>query len=468
MRIIISSVFIIFNFIIFRINDAFMISKVSKVQLSSLTSLNTKLSLVDNVDDILQNLPDKEKYELLMQSYSTQLLENPSSSNRKDEDKKKIDSMLSLFDEMITKNLKPSNRVISNILNAAALQCSSQLVGITLKMIKTSGMLKVFGGFVSQLCDPFDNFPSNFELLPKENIPLDDRESEIFYASVAIILVLICTGSQIASIIDSDLKSYSTIASGILILIGSLEVALNESKGLKKAASGFDRLVVKDEERENYCESSAFVAGYLLGLPSFCYLPDVTESLRMIDNMYKKNKRTNQKDSSNDSSNDSDGVSNDGNNCRNNYGLSVFQTNVDYREENYGLLLGRILVWLLVPVAAENMRYDSSIVSDPRQASRLLDTIFQKTISSTCNSSDSSDSSRSSSSNDAHIEAIKEKFTTLNSAQQKELINWAYFEASALVRTYADLIEDVRDFLLSGTSSVAEIVILIEREIGGK
>ena len=37
---------------------------------------------------------------------------------------------------------------------------------------------------------------------------------------------------------------------GILILIGSLEVALNESKGLKKAASGFDRLVVKDEERE--------------------------------------------------------------------------------------------------------------------------------------------------------------------------------------------------------------------------
>ena len=450
------------------INNAFVIPKVSKIQLNSLTSINTKLSLIDNVDDILQNLSDKEKYELLIQSYSTQLLENSSSSNKIDEDKEKINSMLSLFDEMIAKKLKPSNRATSNLLNAVALQCSSQLVGITLTMIKASGMLTVFGGFVSQLYDPFDNFPSTFELLPKKSIPKDDRESEIFYASLAIMLVVICTGSQIASIINSDLKSYSTIASGILIFIGSLEVALNESKGLKKAASGFDRLVLKDEERENYCESSAFVAGYLLGLPSFCYLPDVTESLRMIDNIYKKDDKKDSSDSvgsssssSSSSTSNSDSMSSNFNNS-NNYGLSIFQTNVDYQEEDYGLLLSRILVWLLVPAAAENIRYDSTIVSDPRQASRLLETIFQKTVTS-----NDSSSNGSSSSSDADVEAIKEKFTTLTSLQQKELIDWAYFEASAFVRTYADLIEDVRDFLLSGTSSVAEIVILIEREVGG-
>ena len=51
-------------------------------------------------------------------------------------------------------------------------------------------------------------------------------------------------------------------------------------------------------------------------------------------------------------------------------------------------------------------------------------------------------------------------------AEDKEaLLQWAYFEAQSLVRQYADLLEDVQDYLGSGTSSVGECTALLEQEM---
>jgi hypothetical protein len=48
---------------------------------------------------------------------------------------------------------------------------------------------------------------------------------------------------------------------------------------------------------------------------------------------------------------------------------------------------------------------------------------------------------------------------------QSALLQWAYFEATALVRQYADLLEVLRAYLCTGTSSVGECAQLIESEL---
>lgn len=43
-----------------------------------------------------------------------------------------------------------------------------------------------------------------------------------------------------------------------------------------------------------------------------------------------------------------------------------------------------------------------------------------------------------------------------NEKDQKALLEWAYYEASAMLRQYGDLFEDVHDYLKTGTSTVGE------------
>lgn len=42
------------------------------------------------------------------------------------------------------------------------------------------------------------------------------------------------------------------------------------------------------------------------------------------------------------------------------------------------------------------------------------------------------------------------------------LLRWAYFEANAIIRQYGDLLEELRAYLETGTSSVGECVLLVE------
>jgi hypothetical protein len=61
-----------------------------------------------------------------------------------------------------------------------------------------------------------------------------------------------------------------------------LDVYFREGRELKLAAAGLDRLTLRDAQRESHCDAAAFLAGYSLGLPCFCFRPDVLEALRMV------------------------------------------------------------------------------------------------------------------------------------------------------------------------------------------
>ena len=51
-------------------------------------------------------------------------------------------------------------------------------------------------------------------------------------------------------------------------------------------------------------------------------------------------------------------------------------------------------------------------------------------------------------------------------ADQSALLQWAYFEASAIIKQYGDLLEDVSSYMGSGTSTVGECALMIESEMG--
>jgi hypothetical protein len=62
----------------------------------------------------------------------------------------------------------------------------------------------------------------------------------------------------------------------------ALDVTFRQATGIRQAAAGLDRLILRDEERQAHCDGSAFLAGYLLGLPCFCYKADVSEAVRLL------------------------------------------------------------------------------------------------------------------------------------------------------------------------------------------
>ena len=68
----------------------------------------------------------------------------------------------------------------------------------------------------------------------------------------------------------------------MLLGAASLDVVFRQGSALRQAAAGLERLVLSDDERQSHCDGAAFLVGYLLGLPCFCFRPDVVEALKLL------------------------------------------------------------------------------------------------------------------------------------------------------------------------------------------
>ena len=134
-------------------------------------------------------------------------------------------------------------------------------------------------------------------------------------------------------------------------------------------------------------------------------------------------------------------------------------TSENESEELIGL--GRVLVWLMAPVAAEYLKYGKTIVSDPRRSLRLLSIIEKVQMSDK--------GSKSNTFNIGNIEEVQEEGVTYRipviEEDKKVLLHWAFYEATSLIRQYGDLLEDVNGYLATGTATVGECVNLVEEEL---
>ena len=129
--------------------------------------------------------------------------------------------------------------------------------------------------------------------------------------------------------------------------------------------------------------------------------------------------------------------------------------------------LSRVLVWLMAPVAAEYLKYGKTIVSDPRRSVRLL-SVLEKVqagegsagVEGRGDSSVGEGVSRAGMTVEDVLYSIP-----LEEEDKKVLLQWAFFEATSLIRQYGDLLEDVNSYLGTGTSTVGECVLLVEDEL---
>jgi hypothetical protein len=398
------------------------------------------------LDKMLKKLPEDQKYELLLQSYCQQILED------KKQDVDSLSKMFTLYGEMITKKMRPTSRSCQSLLDSAATFCSADVLGKAIQLSKASGQLKSFGGLISMIPDPLR---TKKDILPSLEIPKDNREQEILFATIVLSLATSYVLLQLASLFNSDLHSFATIDLGIATILAGIDVGLTGGKKLKDAAGGIDRLVLADEEREGHSEAAAFLAGYLMGLPSFCYFPDVPEALRMLQDyrecmsVFKQSLARSVSSQSNRMRESSDEEE------ESKFSLAYFmEPQIGGDIDTEGLAIGRILVWLMAPVAAENLKYEKSVVSDPRRAGRFLEVLINGT------------NMKNKSQNMDNINrVINTNILPKDKEGQNALLRWAYYEAVVLCKQYSDVLDDVRDFLRTGTSSTGECSLLIENEL---
>jgi hypothetical protein len=176
-------------------------------------------------------------------------------------------------------------------------------------------------------------------------LPSDEREAEVLIASILGFGTILWTILEIISLPLPFLHPWATLTSCLLLLYVLGDAFLAQARGLKRAIQGFERLLLRDEDRQSQLDSAAFLAGYLLGLPCFCFQAQSAEALKML--------RSNTED------------------------LRLYQTKIDSKgramintdrgSEEILFDSGRVLVWLMAPVAAEMLKYGKTLFSDPRR-----------------------------------------------------------------------------------------------------
>jgi hypothetical protein len=395
----------------------------------------------------LNTLSDLDKYNLLLQSYANNILDNNDKNKNNNDD---YNAMEILYNEMIKRSLKPTIKSTEFLINSCATFTNSVKLGRSLQLSKASGNLKVFGAANSIITTPVTSKQQTKLMGSLSVLPYDNRDQEVLFAGSIAGIGLVYLGLQFLAIFNDDLHPIATLLACTSALIVSFDLFSRESKGVKAAIAGFDRLVLRDNEREMHCDGAAFLVGYLLGLPCFPFRPDTIEALKLIrDNpesldIYKQPLALGKIKGSVSNKQITDIVK-DGNPI---FDLPPLPNN---NNNNEIIGLGRVLVWLMAPVAAENMKYGKLVISDPRKAKNVVNILYN--IKKTADEKNVKDI-------DKYI--IKVPITE---EDRDVLLQWAYYEAEALIKQYGDILEAVCDYLNTGTSSVGECVTLLEEEL---
>lgn len=173
------------------------------------------------------------------------------------------------------------------------------------------------------------------------DVPTDNRQKEIAKATLFVSVSSVYLSLQVASVVEPDLHPWATLAGGVAALITVMDVFFQSGEGLREATAGFKRMVLKDEEREEFVEASGLMLGYLMGLPCFAFQPDVNEAIKTLCSKTS---------------------------CMNSYMMQRGEGNAINEIDDTAAFdnMSRMLVWMMAPIAAEIMKYGETVISDPR------------------------------------------------------------------------------------------------------
>jgi hypothetical protein len=286
------------------------------------------------------------------------------------------------------------------------------------------------------------------------DIPQDDRVQEIASALAVAAIAGACEATNLIGGLE-DIAPYANIVLGLMILVGVVDncydllqsasnMLVNQAKnkenpqldGMLKNVQmpakdslpfglgtgvatgqvirGANRLLTMDASREAQVEGAALFAAYALGLPCFAFQANALEAAVLAV------ESTSSSSSEENSSNKN--------------------PTMDSLMSDSGIL--RLLIWLMAPVAMESIKYPVCIMSDPRQASGLLERL------------------ESVAAKDGQI--AQELWWMDNQQERNDLLKWAYTEADLLLRNNMKTVEKVSQRLEGGAATVGDCVAVLE------
>lgn len=297
-----------------------------------MVSMNDNGLVTKKVDsqltNMLESLPKSEKYSLLIQSIASSIMENNDKLNVTE-----FDTITGLYQEMIQANVKPTPRSSQQLINVACKFCSCDFVAQAMGLVRAQGDNKCYGlgnGVLS---------PVEVKNALQVQVPSDNREEEVSSALAIASIVSLYVTLQVAGSVNGDLHPWATLVGSVGALVTVGDAIFRKGQFLRAAVQGIERLTVQDEEREEFLDASGFVMGYLLGLPCFAFQPDVTEALKMIRES--------------PASMEGYKISGDKRELFSSFKSRSAMTPYSPGNDDYLEGLGRVLVWLMAPIAAE-------------------------------------------------------------------------------------------------------------------
>ena len=90
------------------------------------------------------------------------------------------------------------------------------------------GTIKSFGLSIGQLTTPMVKYIPASPLLPDIQLPFDNREKEVLYASVVFVSLAFWILFQTVAMIDITLKPWTTLFGLLIVVVGCIDVIIQK------------------------------------------------------------------------------------------------------------------------------------------------------------------------------------------------------------------------------------------------
>jgi len=286
-------------------------------------------------DELMDNLSDDEKYNILLQSRASSLVQLLGKKGRGMGGNSRSTSeaftpLYKLVEEMTDKDMRITLKSFAALIDAASLSRDLNVIQECLLLARRNGVSRAFARSVGTLNPPppLRAASDRYDLSP---VPSDARTSELA-AGVAALTVVggALSVEAVGPLLHADTTAASVVLGGAAVM-GVWDLTQRKGQELTLALAGINRLFLRDPERDAHVQAATFLSAYLLGLPCFCFSPNVMEAVRMTAQ------------------------------------VPAFAETLSSTAG-----LNRLLVYLLAPVAVEEANYAQLMASDARQARALL------------------------------------------------------------------------------------------------
>mmetsp|Transcript_19084 Transcript_19084/g.41458 ORF Transcript_19084/g.41458 Transcript_19084/m.41458 type:complete len:457 (-) Transcript_19084:175-1545(-) len=393
-------------------------------------------SLQSQLASAFSNLDESDQYDAVLTGLCAKILDEPSLSG--DDVIVALEDSINLLEEMNSRRVSASSRSLMALVDAAAAAKDSKTMAKIISLSAKNGSVSQYGILQRDVIPLPTNTNAKVKcpdgtmktrgerLAVLADVPTDERGTEITSALAVTTVLGVCWTAGVLNI--EEITPLTSTVWVLIVLVGVLDnfydlikfgtktfakdvgeklpkelpLGLGSGQFTGTTVKGFNRLIQVDTERECECEAAAFYAAYTLGLPCFSFRPNALEAAVMVAES------------------------------------SQTDNELDPLLTNNGIM--KILVWLMAPVAMENVKHPQLIQSDPREADGFLSRLEKSSL----------------------IDEEDLWWLEEEPEEKEAMLKWAYAEADVLLRRQSTTVTDITERLASGAATVGDCVAAIE------